>query len=555
MAAVRRHARGPRSLILRVTVPALTVVLGSAFAWHLFDGARRGLVRLGETDYAILADDMMISLRYAWHLAHGHGLVWNPGERVQGITNLGWTLLAALPYALGASLERGPLVVSLVNAGLHAALAGGLALWAWRAGRPLQSVLVGLVVALSGPIAFWGMSGFETTAQAMLVTAACLPWLGPSRGRSWTPVWAALATVIRPDSLLVFMVILVLALHEAWRRGRPGRLGPAAVALAIVSATFLGQRLYYGAWLPNTFALKATGGAATLGRGLEYLERFAWSEAAGLALLAGPALALAWQWTSQQPCPVPLLTIAGLPYLWVAYLVWVGGDAFPLARFFIPMIPLLAVFCGDLGHELAQTVSRAMRERRPLRAGAAGLAFAVLIGGIGLHVRATAPGRREVWSPQADWVSAACIALAIRDMRPAAGTVIGVYYAGVTPYLLPEYRAHDFLGKSDHVIARGRAHRGAPGHNKWDYAYSLGVVRPDLIVTAGPFLDGERISAADVEGDNGFHPGLWLDPVFRAEYRPHRLLPAPGESHPYQWVYRRADFTPERPFALPAGCR
>jgi len=38
--------------------------------------------------YFALYDDAMISMRYAWNLTHGHGLVFNPGERVEGYSNL-----------------------------------------------------------------------------------------------------------------------------------------------------------------------------------------------------------------------------------------------------------------------------------------------------------------------------------------------------------------------------------------------------------------------------------------------------------------------------------
>src|SRR5579862_1742677 len=44
--------------------------------------------------YFVLRDDAMISMRYAYNLAHGQGLVWNAGDRVEGFTNLGWTLVA-----------------------------------------------------------------------------------------------------------------------------------------------------------------------------------------------------------------------------------------------------------------------------------------------------------------------------------------------------------------------------------------------------------------------------------------------------------------------------
>ena len=45
-----------------------------------------------------VVDDAFISFRYAEHLAMGHGLVWNPGEHVEGYTNFLWTLLMTLPH-------------------------------------------------------------------------------------------------------------------------------------------------------------------------------------------------------------------------------------------------------------------------------------------------------------------------------------------------------------------------------------------------------------------------------------------------------------------------
>jgi hypothetical protein len=43
-----------------------------------------------------LLDDAMISMRYAWNLSQGNGLVWNTGEYVEGITNLLMTLYMAV---------------------------------------------------------------------------------------------------------------------------------------------------------------------------------------------------------------------------------------------------------------------------------------------------------------------------------------------------------------------------------------------------------------------------------------------------------------------------
>src|SRR5690606_26802938 len=52
-----------------------------------------------------LTDDAFISFRYAENLVAGHGLVFNPGERVEGITNPAWTLWIAVGHALGWRAE------------------------------------------------------------------------------------------------------------------------------------------------------------------------------------------------------------------------------------------------------------------------------------------------------------------------------------------------------------------------------------------------------------------------------------------------------------------
>jgi hypothetical protein len=97
------------------------------------------------------------------------------------------------------------------------------------------------------------------------------------------------------------------------------------------------------------------------------------------------------------------------------------------------------------------------------------------------------------------------IALALHNTtRPGASfAVVG---AGTIPYLLPDLYAIDILGKTAPVIAHGpvRTSMGIPdvpfmrpGHMKWDYAYTFGELRPDVIVSlwegtnkeAAPYLE------------------------------------------------------------------
>ena len=45
-------------------------------------------------------DDAFISFRYARNFAEGHGIVFNPGERVEGYTNFLWVVILAVPFLL-----------------------------------------------------------------------------------------------------------------------------------------------------------------------------------------------------------------------------------------------------------------------------------------------------------------------------------------------------------------------------------------------------------------------------------------------------------------------
>ncbi len=85
-------------------------------------------------------------------------------------------------------------------------------------------------------------------------------------------------------------------------------------------------------------------------------------------------------------------------------------------------------------------------------------------------------------------------------------TKVLVNTAGVIPYFL-ECNIIDLLGKNDRHISRipMRVSEGFkkyfdfnPGHIKWDYSYSIGVLKPDIIVhlwknpeEAAPYLKND----------------------------------------------------------------
>src|SRR4029077_13682341 len=64
--------------------------------------------------YFSLFDDAMISMRYARNLAHGLGLVWNPGgARVEGYTDPLWVLFMSFINSFDVADSKASLFVQI----------------------------------------------------------------------------------------------------------------------------------------------------------------------------------------------------------------------------------------------------------------------------------------------------------------------------------------------------------------------------------------------------------------------------------------------------------
>ena len=89
---------------------------------------------LGEIGPYVI-DDVFIIFRYADNFAHGEGLVFNPGEAVEGYTSFLWTLLFGVFAKLG---------LPLILTGQVLGIALGLATLAltWRIARRLLPTLM-----------------------------------------------------------------------------------------------------------------------------------------------------------------------------------------------------------------------------------------------------------------------------------------------------------------------------------------------------------------------------------------------------------------------------
>ncbi len=299
----------------------------------LLTGVAGGGLSLYALTSAWVCDDAWFSLRSAWNLAHGYGLVFNPGERVQAFTSPLWTLLAALPMAAGLP----GFVAALLLSGL--CTLGLVALLTRRGGAGPGAAALALVILFSSK-AFvdYCSSGLENPLIHLLYLGFLVRWArDPHLHPRALGLLTALLLLTRLDlALLVLPHLAALLIGRHGLRRLPGLL----LGLLPLLGWELFSLAYYGSLVPCTAIAKLGDAGLSRGflleRGLAYLhEGLAWDP------VTLPVIALGLALAALGPRRTTLPTAAGV-LLYVGYIVWIGGD-FMAGRFLAA--PLLgAVF-------------------------------------------------------------------------------------------------------------------------------------------------------------------------------------------------------------------
>ena len=410
------------------------------------------------TLYPLVVDDSFISFRYAQNLVQGLGLVFNAGERVEGYTNLLWTLLVALGLWAGAEAEP-------FARGLGWLCAAACVPLVWRlAGRLTGELGPGfrgiavLLLGCSAPLAFWAGAGLETPLFVLL-------WLGSrelvaSAWESGTRTWLAAAALLllplcRPDGVLP--VCTALAVWLVWDLPRHRRRWVlCAAVVAAGGACYAAWKLaYYGSLLPNTFQAKVHGATAGVEFGLSYLTSLAGCCPWVVLALLFP-LGLIRRGKAQGELFAArrhlVMLLAADCVVFITYVVLVGGDSMPYLRFFVPLLPLLALLTAvGLGG-----VALRWPRLRILLIGAAAVGVVSLASSL--------VGQEAAHAVRADRIARVgrVVGLYLRRTLPA-DALLAVNTVGALPYH-SGLRTVDMLGLTDARIAR-RSVRSDLGHN------------------------------------------------------------------------------------------
>ncbi|HUN79924.1 MAG TPA: hypothetical protein VMV81_00275 [Phycisphaerae bacterium] len=291
-------------------------------------------------------DDAYISYRYALNLVEGRGLVFNAGERVEGFSNLLWTLWCAVGLLLNVSCETWTIVWGIVCYAFSILLLGWLTVRMQREIGRACIPLAAILLALHGDMTIYATSGLETSLFILLAILGFVILAdGVLSGRN-RPVAAGvvmtLATLTRPDGAIFAVVGGACLLWFSWPRWRNALLYAAAFGLPQV-AVELWRHGYYGDWLPNTYYAKS-GGLAWWSQGFSYLHLYLQKYV--VLYLAIPALVIClWPRAGDSvSAKIRQLAViaAALGAAYGLYVTRVGGD-FMYARMLLPATPFLLI--------------------------------------------------------------------------------------------------------------------------------------------------------------------------------------------------------------------
>lgn len=436
----------------------------SRWLWAPFALVAAGLGVARAMAQAWLADDAFITFRYARHFAEGLGLVFNPGERVEGYTNFLWAVVLGLgekvglaaPY-LATALTLGSVVAFVLVATAQLRRPGWL---------PLAPALL----ALSLPFIEFATSGLESAPAAVCIGFSAL-WLRDERRRPRAAWWVLVAGLLRPDHVLFFGPLLLVQ----WRAGRRA-LAHWFAAVGSWAVWWCLRWAWYGEFFPNTFHTKS-GGGSYWSQGFIYWQDLALTTQLWVWLPLAALVAAVLVLRGQRPGAFGVYAALGAT-LFGLYVARVGGD-FMEYRFGLTSLTLFALWVDVVAARVAQGWARivaAVVLLMPM-----GLAPRLLHDGEKLFFLARESSFYPVsrWVPLQDANGAWSLgeALATLPDRGAHAPPLATGIIGMVGYLT-RIPIIDVYGLTNPLVAKKPiVTRGRPGHEK--------VATTDELLAAG----------------------------------------------------------------------
>lgn len=427
--------------------------------------------------HAIGSDDAYISFRYAENLLKGHGLVFNPGEYVEGYSNFLYTLLLLPGFLIGKDFVY-PFSVVLNILLLSISL---VMYWLYCRETWGQEVANNGVLLLALNPWIWAnaSTGLETTLILFVTLGA---WLSVEKydqnqsSKSFLAllIFCLLSIISRVDG---FILPGVVVLYFLLKKKYLASFKIALIMLFILVLYTIIRLQYYDDVLANTFYNKISGGIFhRIKTGLSFFIHNSIRTGVGVALLLGYFYMVKAKFRGISSNNHFLILFLSC---WIFYLIYIGGDIY-YERFFVATLPLSNFI-------ILSSINYFSKKYVPLV-----WFFLLAIP----FFSAINDGRFDYGNNKYDcWIT---LGKYLKDHHSQA--TLAVDAAGKIPFFSSLYTI-DMLGLNDKHIGKMTTHnRGMPGHTKFD---------PNYVLTKHPVLIAAWISP-DLNMAYGLNKNLYL---------------------------------------------
>jgi hypothetical protein len=431
------------------------------------------------TTYYALADDQMISMRYAKNLVQHGALAWNPGQvPTEGFSNPLWVGYMTLWHLIPMHDSYRGLPIALSNTLLMLLII----YLVFRIGErlfPDQKSIAWVSAILTAsyyPMISWTSSGFEVTFISLIFVAIAYLWSKPNLDiKKHDPLVAILFSLAILSRSETVILIGAFTLYRIWYddtnlKSTIVRVG--VLPLLTLCILLISRNLYFGEWVPNTYFLKLSG--------MTFQDRLAegiakvGSSMLGHMILYLVIMLIAWVQKKQHPL---LKFFTTLVLIQICYSVSIGGDTWEqyfLSNRYISSVMPLGLISISFG--LMSLISSIKFKSNPLN-------HCILI--LLVSTVCILPNHHGIYlryiKSTDNWLLKKKIEIGVKLKKFAPhNTKIAVIWAGALPYYSDLF-AIDLMGKNDKYIAKQPAKNRSSGHNKWDCDYSIRRLKPDYI--------------------------------------------------------------------------
>ncbi len=450
--------------------------------------------------YFTLSDDSMISMRYAKNLAQGNGLIWNPkGQRVEGYSNLLWILYMSVWHLLPIDISKTSFPIQVT--GLLFLMANLCIIrkitWDLSKSRYVTFSAI-LLTATYLPIIFWALKGMETAVLSFIVLLSIYRILKSIETGEFYPSLfyiLGIGMLIRVDFAFLFVAISAFVVIFLEKNRKKNLTTALSVFAFIAVSETLFRLYYYGEILPNTYYLKVSG--------TPFFFRFRkglWTATEFIENMSPFLFILPFIYVFHKKDKKVLLLL----YIFVSqltYSIYVGGDAWEkwyhvANRFLCIVMPCFFILFSLTLKYLFKLVKHFLRTKvfkngrfTLLLEEAKNYLFIILIlllifrlhGGIAAPLGSLLAASGIHVNDDKEMVK---FGLKLREITTEEAK-IAVVWAGAIPYFSGR-NCVDLLGYNDEVIAHQEVHLNSwedfyPGHNKYDYNYSIRILKPDIV--------------------------------------------------------------------------